>query len=70
MTRRSKRTALTAYREGDFDSLSLYLDKEGVTEIIVKRWQWRRAYRALIRNLGKPDESIELDEEIEECSIT
>jgi len=66
MSRKRKRTALRAYRESDFDSLSLRVDEEGTAEIVVMRWRWRRAYRARVRNFDKPDESVELDEEIKE----
>jgi len=66
MTVKRVRTALGAYRNSDFDSLSLYEDERGVMEIVVMRWRWRRAYRALVRNFGKSDEEILLDEEIKE----
>jgi len=66
MSHERKRTALRAYRESDLDSLSITLDEKGVTEIVVKRWEWRRAYTARVRNFGRPDERIELDEVIEE----
>jgi len=61
-----KRTALLAYRMSDLDFLSVYEDEEGVWEIVIRRWKWRRAYTARIRRLGKPDEEILLDEEIKE----
>jgi len=66
MSSSAERTALRAYRTSDFDFLSIYEDEEGIWEIVVRRWKWRRAYVARVRNFGKPDEEILLDEEIKE----